>query len=223
MTKIILTVVGALICLYVTYTIFGFFYSVNKLREHDQTEKVVPMDTTINEYSSLLPPTIYSSSHPGFSYLMNHRAPFSTFDIKDDNCLIISKLSNSANLALNDIRVDNRAHNDGSLDSFYNVINENYFELSHLCSEPGLIRAVYLSVDGDVVDRILVNDTTLKLRCKLKSFSIKYSVNGPIDMYARVKSIGLPMDIYYLKRNKTLYFLLMSVNNIDSTRLVDLF
>lgn len=223
MRKVVLIVLVSLTCGYVIYSAIGFFYSVHKLKEHNQIEHVFTVDTTVSEYLSLFTPSIFSDGHRGFSYIMNLRAPFSTFDIKGDNCIIASRLSASIGLSLRDIKIESRAVNDGTLDSFYNVINENYFKLSHLCSSPGPIQAVYLTVDGEHSDRTSINDSTLKIHGYLSSFSISYKSRGPIDIYAQVKGQKLPMDIYFLQRSRALYFVLVSLNSLDSGKLVDLF
>jgi hypothetical protein len=153
------------------------------------------------------------------------RFPFGTFDIKNNNCLILSKLDDVGQVELKTIDLkSNYGSQSGTTDSIYSAINENFFKVSHLMSIQSPIKNIYLSIPGTSVRRLSIDDSTCIFCGNVANFSIKYSKKGPIDIYGYTKlTLSLPMDIYFMKRMGHLYLAIVSVNNADNKLLTNPF
>jgi hypothetical protein len=182
-------------------------------------------DTLIQEYRSLISPNQQPFAIPEYTYLLPERFPFGTFNIKNDNCLILSKLDEVDQVELKTIDlISSYGSQSGTTDSIYNVINENFFKVSHLMSTPSPIKNIYLSILGTSVRRLSIDDSTVIFRGNVANFSIKYIKEGPIDIYGYTNlTLSLPMDIYFLKRMGHLYLAIVSVNNTDNKLLTNPF
>lgn len=212
-----------IVSLFLLYTLVGFLYSMRRLKEHSQVEHVRVSDSLVQEYVKLFPNYDSSMVTPGYAYVPTARSPFSTFDFKNGNCLIIAKLDTAITMTLRAAAIETGGRAEGSMDSIYNIINENYFEISHLVSKPKTIQNFYVTLNGDSIREITRNDSTIQYYWRAKNFSARYEQRGPVDIYGSVKGQEVPMDIFFMRRNGKLYFALLSVNNIDSLTLINPF
>lgn len=221
-SKTIVIGVGIVTSLLMLYIAIGWLQGLRQVSRYHQVAHVETGDTVIEEYMTLFSPSMKEYAKPGVSYLLNGRNPFGTFDIRNNNCLIISKLDDTIHVLLTSILAVSQEATAGTMDSVYNAIDEGIFKLDHLPFNKGHIEHVYLATDGDSVNKVMVNDSTVRIHCLAKTFSVKYRSNGPIDIYGGVKydnQLMLPIDIFFLKRRSALYFAVVSINDRNSLQL----
>lgn len=222
-TKIIVILLSSFAILYVIYILAGVKYSIHQVNEHEKLEPAKVSDSVVSEYLELIHRYDTASVIPRFAFITAARPPFSKFDLKNGNCLIISKLTTADSIDFATAFIAEKGETEPSMDSVYNGVNEKLFHVYHLTSHPKLKKELYIRFDGDSTYEMERDDSTISYYFKARGFSIRYTKDGTVDIYGKTKAVPIPMEIYFLKRNKNLYFALLSVNSIDSLELVNPF
>jgi hypothetical protein len=77
------------------------------------------------------------------------------------------------------------------------------------------VSSIYFSFFGDNTHLIQKNDSLIYYYSDFKNFSIKYKPSNNIDIYGKTNgSEGIPVEIMFLRKNESLYFILLVHKNI---------
>lgn len=104
----------------------------------------------------------------------------------------------------------------------YLMISKTPYNYMVLGVKPEPVKNIYLTFQGDSITTIRRNDTIASFHLICNNLSIKYQEDAPIDIFFSGKpgpfgSYGaVPIDIIFLKRKKSIYFLLMLSKNSGS-------
>ena len=96
------------------------------------------------------------------------------------------------------------------------ILQTHYFKIGSLLSMPKVSNKLYITFVGDSLRTVVNSDSIIQYYLQLNSFSLRYALAGPVDIFGHVKGRKVPVNILFIKRNRQLYFVLLSVNNIDS-------
>ena len=79
--------------------------------------------------------------------------------------------------------------------------------------------SIKISLQGDAIDTLIKNDSTLSLYSNFKILSVKYDKSDTPAIWAMsegkypaIPTRNFPMDITFIKKHKAVYFIAMSVN-----------
>jgi hypothetical protein len=75
---------------------------------------------------------------------------------------------------------------------------------------------IYLSLYGDSLANNILNDSIATYHLLCKNLSIQYETNGPVEVFMVGGKIT-PSDILFLKRDKAVYFMLLTTDKPDAT------
>jgi len=95
--------------------------------------------------------------------------------------------------------------------------NETPFFIGYKFGYPDAFEKVYFSLTGINSHIIKKNDSTAYYSSNFSKFSIKYKENGGPDFYGEMKPWNedghLPLELLFLRKNKALYIIILSVMN----------
>jgi len=196
--------------------VFGFFYSMHQIGKVEKLAGIHVSDSVIQEYFKLFPKIPARDLVPNYSYICDDRSPFGTFDLKAGYSLIVCKIDSLEDVPLPlGISIQNNKA-EKSMDNVYNVINENYFKMYNLHFSPRYSKKMFITFDGDSLKNIVRNDSVVQYYLRFNSFSLRYSLNGPIDILCSVKGESIPANFLFFKKDKQMYFAILSIDSINA-------
>jgi len=207
------TIVG----IFLVSLVINSFLTMSKLKSSFKDEDKL-IDSVPTEYRDLFIPIDKGKFIGALSYSNNFRNPFTTVDYENGKyCIIINKLKESNNTVIS-ISERKSANVQQSKGFVYNVINENYFEVSYKSGKQDTPKNIRLTFAGDSFKTLLKNDSVAYYYLMFRNFSISYGKSGVVDLAAEVKGSSIfqkrrqPIEILFLRKNDNLYLLMMSVN-----------
>lgn len=144
-----------------------------------------------------------------------------TFDQKYS--LIFYKIGLSKDISLKTLINTQIKSVDRSTGYTYSVVDNNFFRFQYKAGIVKPASQIYLTLSGDSLQTIAKNDSTVSYHLLCSNLSLRYTEEEPIDIYvagqqkAFGRTVKIPMDILFLKRNRAVYLLLLVPNNPDAS------
>jgi hypothetical protein len=167
------------------------------------------------EYMDLFKKNDQNKLKPDVEYSKKNRNAIATLNFDSGKyCLIIYKIPTS-NFNLNKIQIKKENGKLFSSGVIYNVVNQSYFDFNYASGDPGIANSIQFAYVGNSLRTTIANDTIVLNYLRYQKIALKYNNENKVDMYSEVAQIYslVPVSILFLKRNKQLYMILMSVNN----------
>jgi hypothetical protein len=118
---------------------------------------------------------------------------------------------------------------DRTTGTVYTVINHNnFFQFQFQAGPANPVSNIYLTLAGDSLKNLVENDSVMSYHLLCKNLSIRYTENGPIDLFVvgqegmLASTAIIPMDLVFLDRDGAVYLLIMTPNDPKSTIAPDL-
>ena len=205
-------IVGLIILIF--FVIFLAYNSGKNPNYEFKTLKTAP-----EEYWNLFQGSI-NKKMPVKSLILKYQNPISEFDLDNKKYFIqVVKLDTSIEQSL-----DNYLTLSNSKKLSTNAIT--YYPMGHFFAvfyKTGKNKVSHINFNlvGDSVRTILRNDTIACFYSNFKLFSMNYGDSDTTAIYSnsdradetQLSGSSLPIEIVFLKRNKSIYFMLMSVND----------
>lgn len=83
------------------------------------------------------------------------------------------------------------------------------------------VEKIFMTLSTDSTELVMKTDTSIYYHALLNNFSLRYSLNEPIDIFIEgqkelmLKRKRIPADIFIVRKTKNLYFAIMVSNNSD--------
>lgn len=157
------------------------------------------------------------------------RGPVSLIYFDKEYHLIIYKLDLIKEASLEDLLHTVIESVDRTTGETYSVINYNdffKFQLNTVPSKP--VSQIYLTLAGDSLQNVVKNDSMVCYHLLCENLSIRYAKNDPINIFlvGEEKTLGattiVPMDLLFLKRDDSVFLLIMTPNSPKLTIAPDL-
>ncbi len=180
--------------------------------EHTSSTRTAIIQTIPVEYSHLFNLQSREKIRNSFTDLSSVRFPISHFDYDDNKyCIIETKIKLDSDISLS--KIINEIHTKTSISkgNTYWGITESNFNFYYL-AKPIHTSNVLLALDGDSIRTLSKNDSTISYYFKMRSFSMQYDQNYLKDLVANAKGDKIPVCLSFIKRNRLLYIILMSIN-----------
>lgn len=209
-----------LIAVFLGYILFIFYKFYLSYSNHIGLSKTAP-----EEYTAL-----FRQQKDGLeddcTHLNKERNPISGFDFEGKYDIVIYKLNLMKELSLKGIIKEEENEAKGASGTVYTNVNQNIFDLYYKSGKPEPASEIYLAFRGDLLKTVAKNDTVACYYMKGYRFSMRYGKDEPADIYAETKKDPfvrqkLPMSILLLRRGKSVYFVLMSVNDKETAMAED--
>lgn len=178
------------------------------------------LKTAPKEYWNLLPDSVSKKVTVFQTLILKDQNPISDFDVDNGKYFIQILKWN----AMTDQSLDNFLTFSNSKELSTNDIT--YYPIGHFFAvfyktRKNSVSHINFNLVGDSVRTIFRNDTIACFYSKFSSFSINYGNSDTTAIYAhsnradetQLSGSTLPIEIVFLKRNKSVYFMLMSVND----------
>jgi len=144
------------------------------------------------------------------------REPISMLFFDQNYHIIIHKIKLARDIPLQSIfhtQIKNARRSTGIPYNLYGDHIFFYFQCKTGLTHP--VSEVYLTLSGDSLKTIAENDSIAAYHLLCKNLSVRYEENGLVDIFVIGKEniLGapiIPMDILFLRRQKNLYFLLLT-------------
>lgn len=201
-----------LIVVFLGYVLSIFYKFYLSYSNHIGLSKTAPED-----YAALFRQKKDGLEHD-CTHLNKKRNPISGFDFEGKYDIIVYKLNLTRELPLKRIIQEERNDAKGASGTVYTNVNQNIFDLYYKSGKPDLASEIYLAFRGDSLKTVAKNDSVACYYMEGYRFSMRYGRDEPADIYAETKKEPfvhqkLPMSVLLLRRGKTVYFVLMSVND----------
>lgn len=186
----------------------------------DQDTLVINKDAP-TEYLSIVDIKDTSELKPKINYVTKYRAPITLLNYKNRYSLIFYKICNNIEVPITqfiNINYDYSLYNSSQT---YSVVKEKYFELNFLDDTTGKITKLKLNLVGDSISNLIKSDTLLLYNLKFSQISWFVNSNKFFDINIELRNITpfskkIPASIAFLKRDNSLFFILLSVNDDGS-------
>lgn len=189
-----------------------------------------PIDTT--RYSKIVPPDYLNilnlkKDYPNdpidnkFEFvntvLSKFRMPITTVIYDKKYYLQICKMDSASNSSLEDIITMNLNDAKISIYTPYSIVKSTPIEYRFKLTRPLKPTKIFVTLDGKESRELIRNDSVVYYYSEMTNFSIKYKPTGLYDIYGQTDETSdpvkyLPLEILFLKRNNSLYLLIMSIN-----------
>ncbi len=207
-------ILGILVFYFLIYPFSKFFKIKNDSYIQDHT---VPSD-----YSSLFVTRDTAVLKKITSYSTKYRFPICLFDYKSKYALIVYKISDSINNPLSKEITVRKSYSRNYSSEVYTIVNEKYFELKYNDDTIRKITHIELNLSGDSITNQVQNDSLVLYYLLFHQISWTKNPNTSLDIY--IEPIGftafsnrIPASIAFIKRNNSLYFVLLSVGDESSS------
>jgi len=156
------------------------------------------------------------------------RQPISILTIDSEYNLLMYKINISSNLPISNLLQISSKDQQPTPGYSYRTISfgpQELFFRGPVSMADSIEKAskVYVSLFATNIPKIFIqNDSLIVLYLKCRTFSLKYSQNGLVDIYGRINKEredvidAVPINVLFLKRGTSLYFCLASSDNKDS-------
>jgi hypothetical protein len=163
------------------------------------------------EYLSLIPQDSFTVVGNYNSKIRNQISIFD-YGIQRNYRLFIYKIPIKNNFSLENII--GKKVKDNSINAWkaYTVIEKGILELNYKSGKPPKAKNILFSYNGNNLKLVAQNDSILSFSLNFKDFSISYNKNNVKDIYGETILNYPPLNVLFLKHNKGLYLLLMTIN-----------
>ncbi|HEY4062747.1 MAG TPA: hypothetical protein VGM30_12650 [Puia sp.] len=142
--------------------------------------------------------------------------PVSFLYVDDTYHLVIFKINMETDQPFKEILSSDIANSKRSDKETYSMVDFNGFSQFEWRPAPTMrTRNIFLSLYGDSVSNEILNDSIASYHLLCKNLSIKYEKNGIVQVFMTGREIT-PSDVLFLKRDKIVYFMLMTPAKPDS-------
>jgi hypothetical protein len=142
--------------------------------------------------------------------------PVSFLFVDDTYHLVIFRINIETDQPLKEILSSDLKYSEQSDGGAYSVVDFNGFSRFEWRPVPTMrIRNIFLSLYGDSLSNGILNDSIASYHLLCKNLSIKYEKNGAVQVFMTGGEIT-PSDLLFLKRDKIVYFMLMTTAKPDS-------
>lgn len=189
------------------------FKSVNEATMND-----LPLTQTItSENSSLISKKYISRVRSHENINSKIRSPVSFLYVDNRYHLVIYKIDSVANMtlpALLQTKVEGVERTDGETYTIIDFNGFSRFEWRPVRSR--VVSKIYFTLAGDSLNNVVANDSIISYNLLCKNFSIRYTGQGPIEVFMvgedrPLGSIAIsPSDILFLKRGSAVYLMVMT-------------
>ncbi|NNV55082.1 hypothetical protein [Limnovirga soli] len=157
-------------------------------------------------------------------YQSKVRAPIAILDFDNKYHLIMYKM-----ILQNDVSLENILHVEmKSVDlstgySYGTIGRDIIYRFRYKAGAIKPASALYLTLAGDSLQKVEINDTIINYHLLADNFSIRYSKEDPVDILVigQERPLGetsiVPIDCLFLKRNRSVYLLLMTPINANAS------
>lgn len=169
-------------------------------------------NSPIGEYQNLFTSEAQGKMQIQSSVFSRNRGPSSTYVYDDKFDLFIYKVrlsNNSGDLNLNQILKMRKEITSISMNAVYSELPSYNFEMRLKGEKVLPASIIYFSQSGDALQNIAENDSLFCYYSRFKTFSVKFD-DEPYDVIAEANR-SAPLSILFLKRNKFVYIMLLTV------------
>jgi hypothetical protein len=205
----------------VSLGIVGFliYFILDISHDHD---RLILNEDIPSEYLSILKIKDTSELKPLISYNTKYRFPITLMDYKTKYTLIIYKVCDSLAVPITKFVHIKYNYSLGRSFGIYTVVNENIFELNFLDDTIKKCFQIEMNLSGDSISNLMQSDTLISYYLKFDQISWTKNSNNFLDIYIEPKDITpfakkIPASIAFLKRNNSLFFILLTVNGYNTS------
>ena len=166
-------------------------------------------------------------SHENINNRVRSSVSFLYFD--DTYHLVIYKIDSTGNKSLSNLLEIKTGNSKRTDEEVYHIVEFNGFSrLQWRPVPPRAVSKIYVILKGDSLNKVAANDSIVSYHLLCKSFSIKFSPEGPVEvnMIGEDRPFGRteisPVDLLFLKRNEAVYLLIMTPASADGNISADL-
>jgi hypothetical protein len=202
-------------------TFFVIFLAFNSGKNPNY--EFTTLKTAPEEYWKLFPGSVNKKISVFQSLILKDQNPVSEFDLDNKKYFIqVVKLETSTEQSLNDfLTLSNSKELSTNAMTYYPI--GHFFAVFYKTGK-NKISHINFNLIGDSVRTILRNDTIACFYSNFKLFSMNYGDSDKTAIYSNsdradetpLSGSSLPIEIVFLKRNDSIYFLLMSVNDFKT-------
>lgn len=202
-----------LITLFVAFIAYGIYKIFLAFSEDIGMSATIP-----KEYLKLFPTEHRQNLVSYYTHFSKVRNPVTNLDYGLDYGLIIYRIDLKNDSSLEEIIKIEDNVTSPTASGVYTVRNQDLFEVRYKSGKPALASEIYLGFRGDSLKTVAKNDSVACYYMECYRFSMRYGKDAAADIYAETKKDPfvrqkLPMSVLLLRRGKTVYFVLMSVND----------
>ncbi|PWG77904.1 hypothetical protein DDR33_25060 [Pararcticibacter amylolyticus] len=123
------------------------------------------------------------------------------------------------NISLEQIVKEKMLDSKASSDVLYSDISQQSYILKYKLDRLNLVSDISLSMRGNNIERVIKNDSVICYSLKFISFSLKIDKDADVDILAQsgtnedFRGEPVPVNLLFLKRNKSVYFVILAVND----------
>jgi hypothetical protein len=151
------------------------------------------------------------------------RNSISLVSVGENYRLIIYKIDSTKTASLKDILKTEIKSVDRSTGYTYTILgNDIPYKFQYKSGIESRGAKIYLTLAGDSLNTVEKSDSIFSYHLICKNISIRYDENAPIDIFIGGKEVAfgntdtIPMDVLFLKRNRSVYLLLLTSDNPKS-------
>jgi hypothetical protein len=148
------------------------------------------------------------------------RPPIATFSYQNKYTIILSKVDSNSNLNIeNSINLIHDNKIDGNRSSGFIDCSDREMTVNFKLVPTKLTLPILLSLNGEIIETVVSNDTTRCYYIKLNSLYVKLHQSDEYDIFIQKKQENpfktdvVPVSLMFLRRGKTVYFLFLYSND----------
>lgn len=195
------------------------FFSLKRLK-NSQVDTFISYPKIADTYSHIFSEKAFKIIKPSYTFYNKQKNPIATYKVLGDKYqLIVYRMSNVLNLPINQIlQINWHGDQDISNKFTYDIsLKTTYIQFGDANVKPGAIDRLYLDIDAEIIDEPFYTDSTVSFSLKLKNLKARHEAKGDVMFFVNKKKSFFqkqaPVDILFLKKNKDIYLLLMSLKN----------
>jgi len=190
---------------------------------NESTKNDLPMTQVVtSEDSSLISRKYIDKVRAHENINSKVRAPVSFLYVDDTYHLVIYKIGSTGVRSISDLLQIKEENSKRTDEVVYTIIDFNGFSRFQWRPIPSrAVTKIHVTFGGDSLTRVAANDSIVSYYLLCQSFSIKFSEQGPVEVYmvGEDRPFGRvaisPSDILFLKRNDALYLMIMTPASAD--------
>lgn len=211
-------IIGSLLIIYIANFLYG------AIKQDIRNPSGMVLAKAPNNYINLFKSTAQKKIAVTYTSFAKYRDSISylVYDKKYD--IEISKIRTGANLNLEKDIIDSYKEPNGVFSNNTTGVmpyNENNFEINYKGESTESAIKIYLSLLGDSIKTIVKNDSIANYFLNVKNMFVQYKPDSVYQIFIEAKthfyffSEKQPVSLMFLKKNNTLYFLLLTIRNDD--------
>jgi len=164
-----------------------------------------------NGYLQIFKPSIKKDLVLINTLKIKYRSPIATFYYDKRYYLQTYLIDSDFNSSLKKLHFES-VYDDGKADAYYSLIGLSNINYQYKLAMPEKISDIYLNLYGSTSQMIMKNDSIAFYTSNFNSLSIKYNRTEDNDIYCwgSVNQKDVPIEILFLRKNLSLYLLIMS-------------